>query len=335
MKKFLLLLIFIALAAGIIYLFVIPKLTVSATTTYNSYSAVIGTISNSSSSSGSISVKNYETLSSEKAGTVRQIFVSEEQEVKEGDKLIRLSSGEMIKADFDGRVNEISVEVGDSVSAGTSLIQIVDFSNMKVSMRVDEYSISDIYVGQPCEVTVKALDLTIDSSISHINRIASSSGSTAYYTVTAELTVTDDVLPGMQVTVTIPEDEAVDAVIISTDALSFDENNSAYVLIKNDADEMEKLFVQTGVDNDNYVQIVSGLSSGDVCYAQVESQAASSSAASGLLSLLGGNSMGGMGGEMPSMGGGGNSSGFDRSSMGGGGGGGMGGGNMGGGQGGW
>lgn len=66
---------------------------------------------------------------------------------------MRLTGGQTIEASFDGRVNEISVEEGDEVAAGASLIQIVDFSNMVVSLRVDEYDISSVYVGQACTVS--------------------------------------------------------------------------------------------------------------------------------------------------------------------------------------
>ena len=118
------------------------------------------------------------------------------------------------------------------MAAGATLIQVVDFNDLTISMRVDEYDISSVYVGQACTVNITALDLSFDSELSHIDRISSSGGGTAYYTVTAAVTVTDDVLPGMQATVTIPEEEAVDAVILNKEALSFDETNSAYVLME-------------------------------------------------------------------------------------------------------
>lgn len=306
----------LAILALFIRLFVLPSLEAGATTTYESYTAARGDISNSLSFSGSISVKNSETLMSSSSGTVRQIYVSEQEKVSEGQKLMRLSSGETIKASFDGEINEISVEVGDEVNANTSLIQVVDFDNMKVSMRVDEYSISDVSVGQACKVSVTALGLAFDSTITHINRISASSGSTAYYTVTAELTVTDAVLPGMAVTVTIPQEEATDAVILSKSALSFERDNSAYVLMDDGTgtNTMTQVPVTIGVDNDNYVEIVSGLSEGDTVY--VVAKQTSDSAASGLLSLL----SGGMGmSAMPSTGSapgnfGGNYSGAERGS---------------------
>ncbi|MCE5342755.1 MAG: HlyD family efflux transporter periplasmic adaptor subunit [Eubacteriales bacterium] len=282
-KKLIAWVVFLALLTGAFYLFVLPDLSASAMTTYDSYTAARGTISNSMSFSGSISVVNNETMTSEAAATVRKIYVTEGEAVVTGQKLMRLSDGELFKADFDGEVNEITVAEGDEISANTSLIQIVDFTNLKVSMRVDEYSVTDLSVGEACTVTVTALDTTFDSTITHINRISSGGNSTAYYTVTAEFAGTENVLPGMQVTVTIPQDEADNVVILNRDALSFGMGNNAYVLTKNDAGEMEQVTVELGVDNDNYVEIKSGLNEGDTVYVVVESAA---STASGLASLF-------------------------------------------------
>ena len=257
LKKLIVLLVVLGLAAGAVRLFVWPSLQASATTTYGSYTATTGTISNAMSFSGNVNVQNSETFTASSAGTVREIYVSEEQEVKAGDRLMRLTGGQTLEASFDGRVNSISVEEGDEVAAGATLIQVVDFNDLTISMRVDEYDISSVYVGQACTVNITALDLSFDSELSHIDRISSSAGGTAYYTVTAAVTVTDDVLPGMQATVTIPEEEAVDAVILNKEALSFDETNSAYVLMESASGEMERVYVETGVDNDNYVEITS------------------------------------------------------------------------------
>lgn len=318
LTKIIVLLVFLGLGAGAVRLFVLPGLQASATTTYDQYTATTGTISNAMSFSGNVSVKNSETFTASSAGTVREIYVTEEQQVKAGDRLMRLTGGQTIEASFDGSINEISVEEGDEVAAGATLIQVVDFGNLRVSLRVDEYDISSIYVGQACSVTVTALDLTFDSTLTHINRIASSTGGTAYYTVTAELSVTEDVLPGMQVTVTIPEEEAVDAVILDKDALSFDARNNAYVLVQDEAGQMQSVYVEIGVDNDNYVEIVSGLEAGDTVYVQQETTASSSgglfaslfggmnagapSGGTGEMrggSMPSGNSFGGEGGAMP------------------------------------
>lgn len=288
LKKLLAWVIVLALAAGAVRLFVWPQLVAGATTTYNSYTARIGSISNSLSFSASMAVQNNETLSSEGAATVRQIYVSEGEQVVRGQRLMRLSDGSTLKASFDGEVNLISVDVGDDVGANTSLIQIVDFRNMQVSMRVDEYAISQVQVGQQCQVTITALEQTYDTQIAHINRISSGGGNTAYYTVTAKLEVGADVLPGMQATVTIPQEEAVDSVILNRDALSFGRDNSAYVLMKDENDQMQQVAVTVGVDNDNYVEITSGLKDGDTVYKEQTTKASGGGLFNNLSSIFGG-----------------------------------------------
>ena len=319
-------LIVLLIAAGAVRLFVWPKLVSGVTTTYDKYTALTGTISNALSFSGSVSVKNYETHTSDAAATVRQIFVKEEQQVKKDDKLMRLSDGTTVKASFDGQVNAIYVDVDDEVGMNADLIQIVDFGNMTVSMRVDEYDISNVHVGQACRVTVKALEETFDSTISHVNRISSSMGNTAYYTVTAELAVTDNVLPGMQATVTIPQEEAVDSVILSSDALSFGPDNSAYVLMKDEADQMQQVPVTLGISNDSYVEITAGLKEGDEVYKVSTASAGEGGLFGSFSSMMGGGAMPNMGGgQMPggSNFGGGNNFGGGRGGSGGFGGGGM------------
>jgi len=290
LKRLLLWLIFLALATGAFLLFVLPRLEAEATITYNSYAARIGTISNSMSFSGSIQLQNNETLTADSAAIVRQIYVSEGERVTKGQRLMRLSDGTTLKAGFDGEVNLISVEESDEVASNANLIQIVDFENMQVSMRVDEYSISDLQLGQQCRITITALGDTFDSQIAHINRIASGGGNTAYYTVTAEVKVTSNVLPGMAATVTIPQEEAVDTVILNKDALSFANDNSAYVLMYDEQQALQRIPVTIGLDNDNYVEITSGLKAGDTVYAQVKTNAASGSIFSNLLNNFGGGS---------------------------------------------
>lgn len=267
-RRIVLLILLLLILAAVIWFVVLPKFNQAVTDTYDTYTTRIGSISNSLSFSGSMSVKNSETLTADKAGTVRKIYVSEAESVKKDQRLIRLSTGEIIKASFDGQVNEISVEEEDDVSANENLIQIVDFSQMTVALRVDEYSITKIELGQPCVITLTALGISFPSTISHINRISTTSGNTTYYTVSCDVEVTEQVLPGMQVTVTIPLEEATDAVILNKNALSFAGDNSAYVLKQNANGEMERVAVTVGVDNDNYVEIREGLGEGETVYKQ-------------------------------------------------------------------
>lgn len=338
LRKILLILFVLLLIAALLFYGYIT-LKQEYTVTYDSYTASIGTISNSLSFSGNLSLIDSANYTASASGEVRNVYVSAGDSVQEGDKLVRLNNGETIEADFDGRINTVSVEAGDDVKAGDFLVQLADFNHMKVTLRVDEYDIADVAVGQKCTVTATATEKQFESEISAIDYISASGGNVAYYSATCYVDVDDGVYPGMQVTVSIPQEEAADVVVLKMDALSFDASNSAFVYMYNNEGMLEEKPVEVGVSNGNYVEIKSGLSDGDVVY--VEAQTESGSVVSGLLSGIFGsqqmNAPGGMGGgDMPDFSqiGGGDMP--DFSQMGGGDsgnrGGGMGGGQMGGGR---
>ncbi len=282
------------------------------TVTYDAYTATTGSISNALSFSGNLSLIDSETYMASSSGTVRTIYAAAGTEVREDDKLLRLNNGETITAGFAGRVNKLSVTEGDEVSAGAELVQIADFRHMKVSFRVDEYDIGDVCVGQACTVTVTALEKKLEATVDAIDYISSSNGNVAYYTATAYVDVDDaSVLPGMQVTVSITQEEARDVVILKVDAISFDATNQAYVWMKNDAGELEQVYITTGVSNGNYIEVTDGLSDGDEVYVEVETVA--TGGAAGLLGgLFGGQQFNAPQGGPGGMPGGGS---FDGGSM--------------------
>lgn len=307
-RKLLGLLLVLVLLAGAGF-FGYLKLKQEYTTVYDSYTASTGSISNALSFSGSLQLIDSASYMASSDATVRTVYVAEGDQVKENDRLVRLSDGETIKAEFDGRVNKVNVETDEKVYAGDSLVQVADFSRMRVQVRIDEYDISDVSVGDKCTVTATATEKTFQSQISSIDYISASGGNVAYYTAIVYVDITEEgVYPGMQVTVTVPQEQAENVVVLKMDALSFDETNSAYVWMKDgegeDA-ELTKVPVEVGVSNGNYVEIKSGLSDGDVVY--VESEVEETSAIGGLFSSVFGSTqmngpMGG-GGNMPDFGG--------------------------------
>lgn len=274
------------------------------TITYDQYTASVGSISNALSFSGNLSLIDNESYAASASTEVRKIYVSAGQDVQKGDKLMRLLNGETIEAEFDGRVNAVSVEEGDSVSAGELLVQVADFVHMRVNLRVDEYDISDVAVGQACTVTATATEKKFDSEIASIDYVSASGGNVAYYSAVCYVDVDEGVYPGMQVTVSIPMEEAENVVVLKMDALSFDASNSAYVYMYNEAGALEEVPVEVGVSNGNYVEIKSGLKDGDTVYVESAVEEGNS-AVGGLLSgLFGGqqvNMPGGDFGDMPSM----------------------------------
>lgn len=270
-KKILIILIILFVVA-IVALVAYSKLRSEYTITYDTYNATRGSISNSLSFSGSMQLIDNVTYYPNANTKVRTVYVTEQQEVKKGDKLIRLADGTSYEADFDGHINKVSVVKDDNVSPDTELVQVADFNHMKVLIRVDEYDINSVSVGMDCKITATATEKTFESFVSSINYISSSGGNVAYYSATiyVDLDGTEGVYPGMQVTVTIPQEEANDVIILKADALSFDLDNSAFVYMMDENGAMIKTPVEVGVSNGNYVEIRSGLNEGDTVYVEVK-----------------------------------------------------------------
>ena len=278
-RKIILSLVLIAIL-GFAGLYFYDSLKQEYTVTYDAYNASIGTISNSLSFSGTFQLIDSKTYTASSSTSVRTLYVQAGQKVKKGDKLITLANGKTYTADFDGKVNVVNFAQGDSVVSGDELIQIADFDHMKVSVRVDEYDISSVSVGEECKVTTTATEQSFTTTIAAINYISSSTGNVAYYTATAYVDTPEGIYPGMQVTVTVPQEEANNVVILKMDALSFDETNRAFVYEMGENDEMTQVYVETGVSNGNYVEIKSGLQANDTVYVKAKATETKSTIAS-------------------------------------------------------
>ena len=236
---------------------------------YDPYTATTGSISNSLSFSGTMQLVNNKTYAAASAAKVREVYVAVGDMVREGDKLMRLSDGTTISADFNGKINKVNVSKGDEVNPNDNLVQLADFDHMRVNVRIGESNITSVNIGQDCRVTVPSINATFNSSISAIDYASYTGNNVAYYTTSIDVDTSkvDNVYPGMQATVTIPQEEANNVVILKMDAISTAINNSAFVYKQDANGAMQEIPVTVGVSNGNYVEIKEGVSDGETVYA--------------------------------------------------------------------
>ncbi len=261
------LLVLLAAAGYLGWQYLAPLFSDTQVATYASYTVERGDIATSKSFSASISVLNSETHQNTSGATsIRELYVEVGQEVKADDKLMLLDNGEVLRAGLDGVVNEMRFDTTDWLWNNVQLIQICDLTHLKVSLSVDEYDVKNVVAGQKCIVTIVPLGLDFETEIAHVDRVSASSGQVAYYTASAELTVPENVLPGMTASVTIPAGEATGVLTLDMAALSFDEEKQPYVL-RQEGEGYTQMPVTTGLTDGMRVEILSGLKEGDVVWA--------------------------------------------------------------------
>ena len=256
------------------YSYIYPMAAGAEKTVYASYTAQTGDIATTMSFNAQISAIHTETLQNSGEATVSNIYVTQDQAVKAGDKILDLSNGETLKAGIDGTVNEIAVAKGDWLRRSQGLVQIVDFTQLQVDLSVDEYDVQKVYKGLPCTVTIISLGLDIETEIDHINLVSGSMGNVASYSATARLDAPENVLPGMAATVTIADEEALGVTTLEMAALSFHEDGTPYVLIRQVDDSYQEREVETGLSDGMRVEIVSGVEPGETVWAVAGTEAA-------------------------------------------------------------
>ncbi|MEA5015041.1 MAG: HlyD family efflux transporter periplasmic adaptor subunit [Candidatus Limiplasma sp.] len=228
--------------------------------------ASTGNISTTYSFTGNITAPQMQTLTTSANATVRDIYVSANETVKSGDRIVRLSDGTTIKADIDGEVVRLNVQKDSAVTSGSTLATIMDVTQLEVEISIDEYDVAAIAIGKEVEVKVNALGITCPGTVASFDKNATTNGTLSTYAAVVAMEAPEGVLPGMQVEVKMLDQSAENVTLLSVDALQFDAQNRAYVLTRSSNGEYVETYVQTGINDGSSVEITSGLASGTTVY---------------------------------------------------------------------
>ena len=211
-----------------------------------------------------------------------------------------------ITAPISGQVITKSVKEGDTISrnsgsSDTTLAVIYDLSQLTFEMSVDELDVRSVQVGQKVSVTADALEgQTFTGTVTNVSLESVQSNGVTNYPVTVTLDETGDLLPGMNVDGVILLDQTEDALMIPIDSLM--RGNRVYV--KDDTVKeaegsvpagFQAVEVETGLTNDDYVEIVSGLSEGEEVYVNESSKSTDAFMMGGPGGGMGGGPGSGMG----------------------------------------
>lgn len=98
-----------------------------------------------------------------------------------------------LKAPFDGRVGDLSVEVGEVVSPGMPAVTLADFSEWLVETTdLTELDVVSVSVGMPVEVNVDAIpDEALSGTVTDIATVSTLTRGDVTYVVTIEIDETD------------------------------------------------------------------------------------------------------------------------------------------------
>ena len=189
------------------------------------------------------------------------------------DNLQEAMNNYTITSPISGTVIEKNAKTGDALATGADLCTIYDLSYLVMVINVDELQVSSLSVGQSVQVTADAVpDKTYTGTVTRVSMKGNSSGGTTTYPVTVRIDETDGLRPGMNANAEIVVAEAKNTLAVPNAAVV----RGGYVLVTKDSpsavnadpgmiapDGYVYVPVKTGVSDDNYTQIVSGVTGND------------------------------------------------------------------------
>jgi HlyD family secretion protein len=203
-------------------------------------------------------------------------------------------------AEVSGEVSKVYVKENDSVMQGTSILDIVNYDDLEVNIRVDEYDLAAIAEGMRAEVYLEATGEIVTGTISEIARGASVENGVSYFETTVTLPKDISLRVGLSAEVKVVTQRAYGVVTVPVKALSY-EGSDPYVQKYDENVKPVKVSVAVGINNGNDIEIKSGLKEGDiVVYVNIsDSSAAMPFASPGNMSQMGAGAI--PGGGMPTL----------------------------------
>lgn len=188
-----------------------------------------------------------------------------------------------IQSPIRGTIVDKQYKTGDTISgAARQLCTIYDLSWLEMVLAVDELDIRDVAVGQRVQVTADAVEgQQYSGVITKVSVAGTTVGGVTSYPVTVRLDSTGELLPGMnadaEIVLTTREDvPAIPAGAVQRGGLVLVTADSPSAANADPSVEAPAGYayvrVTTGISDEEYVEILSGLQAGDtVAYTQVTS----------------------------------------------------------------
>ena len=233
-------------------------------------------------------------------GTCKSIPVSRNQKVYNGTTLIRLknlpisnayetklvevkelveqlntaisyrSGGNIIPSPYEGILAATELTNGSTIGEEMNTLTVNDTSNFLLDVSVDELDILDIQEGMSATVTVDALEEErFEGEVTFISASGTSENGVTKYPVTLNVKADGRLLPGMSASAEIIIEERKDVLLVPLLAVNTMRGKSFVYKYDGAAPETAEMMpgvmteIETGLSDDNFAEVISGLSESD------------------------------------------------------------------------
>ncbi len=231
--------------------------------------------------SGTIEAENKRVVVAPLSSEVKEVLVTANEQVTKDQVLFKLKSKNQfnkevtteVKSPITGKITATSVQVGDLVAAGQSVLaQVADFSSLYINAEVSEAEVNLLKLEQNARVEIKSLaNLKTTGKVSFIAiaPVPAASGSASGYQFKVRFNeVPEGAKIGLSANVEIVYDQKI-GVLALDDSYIYRRDGKSYVQkvfaadTANTIETIEEVLVESGFNGETSVEITGGLQEGD------------------------------------------------------------------------
>jgi len=175
-----------------------------------------------------------------------------------------------LRANIDGTVTKMDA-VANQYPAATDQIVVNGTYQYVVDLKASQYDSVNIMAGQKVNITVHGVSKQYEGTVSEIGQLAATSltSTNTDPTVDIKISITNpdaNVVVGYQADADVILAEKTDAVQVSFEAIQTEQSTGKkYVYVVDSSNRAKKTYIETGIETDYNVEVLSGLADGQKC----------------------------------------------------------------------
>lgn len=174
-------------------------------------------------------------------------------------------SANAVLAQYNGVITSVELAEGDSIRTGSLLITLYDMDDVSMTVTVYEEEMTDLFLGSAATIRFTAYPEEIfEAVVTEFSDASTDAKGNVVYEVT--VTVKGDVsglFQGMTGDITFVTGQSEETLYVYQRAV-ITENGKSYVKIREEDGNITKKEITTGFSDGTYIQVLEGLSEGDV-----------------------------------------------------------------------
>ncbi len=168
-----------------------------------------------------------------------------------------------VTSPWSGTISAVLVAEGARVDVTTPVASVSDLDNLAVNVNLSEFDVAQVEVGMNAAVDVDALGgETFHGTVEFVALTGQDTGGVVTFPVRVGLDDTEDLKPGMNTSVRIIVAKKANAIRVPLEAVSTNDADQEFVIILDKSGQQIEVEVETGLENNERIEIVSGLKPG-------------------------------------------------------------------------